>query len=193
MARPVLAALGALGAMAAAGMGGVGPGVPGTAAAEPLPSGRLSAVGGLRSGTGGLADELGLGYALGFEAGYHPMGPEQQLGWGASWSTMLSWYGDGSSRVADQLALVEMDVGLRLRAALGQRRRLVLHGGGGGALLRLNEPVTPNGDRAQVGPWGAAGVEFTLFGAIVGVSMRYGTIVSGSGTIGIELAIGRGV
>jgi hypothetical protein len=165
----------------------------GTAHAEPFPNGRLSAVGTSRWGTGGLADELGFGWGVGFEAGYYPMGPDQRLGWGVSWSTMLSFYGDGSSRVADQLALVEMDAGVRLRAALGARGRLVLFGGGGGALLRLNEPVTRNGDRSQVEPWGAAGLEFPVFGGVVGVSLRYGTIVDGSGTIGLELSYGRGV
>jgi hypothetical protein len=114
---------------------------------------------------GGLADELGFGYALGVEAGYQPMDPEQRIGWGASWATMLSYYGSGSARVADQLALVEMDLGLRLRVALGARRRLVLHGGGGGALLRLNEPVGREGGRSQVAPWGTVGVEFMMFGA----------------------------
>ena len=167
---------------------------PALTAADPLPPGRLSAVYGLRAGTGGLADELGFGHAVGFEAGYHPMQDDQRLGWGGSWSTMLSWYGDGSSRVATQLALVEMDLGLRLRVALGARRRLVLHGGGGGALLRLNEPVGREGGQSQVGPWGTVGFEFPgpLWGTIIGVSLRYGTIVDSSGTIGLQIAIGKG-
>jgi hypothetical protein len=164
----------------------------GAAAADPLPAGRLSVLGGARNGTGGLADELGLGYVLGFEAGYQPMGPTQRIGWGASWSTQFSWYGDGSARVANQLAMVEMDLGLRARAVMGARRRLVLHVGGGGALIRMNEPVVRDGDRNQVGPWGSAGVEFGLWSSIVGVSLRYGTIIDGSGTIGLQLAVGRG-
>ncbi len=163
-----------------------------SAAADPMPAGRLSVVGGVRSGTGGLADELGLGYVLGIEAGYQPMGPLQRLGWGASWSTLFSWYGDGSARVADQLAMVEIDLGLRGRVALGARRRLLLHVGGGGALLRLNEPVVRDGDRNQVGPWASAGVEFLLVGFVCGVSLRYGTVLDGSGTIGLQLALGRG-
>src|SRR5690349_1484536 len=118
---------------------------PGSSDAQP--AGRLSTVIALRAGTGGLAEELGFGCAFGLEGGYQPMGPEQRVGWGVSWSTMLSWYGDGSTRVADQLALVEMDAGLRLRVALGERRRLVLFGGGGGALLRVNEPLTRDGER----------------------------------------------
>lgn len=162
------------------------------AAPSELPTGRLSVITGPRAGTGGLADELGLGCVIGVEAGYQPMGPDQRLGWGASWSTLLSWYGDGSARVADQLAMVEMDLGLRVRAALGARRRLTLHGGGGGALLRLNEPVVRDGSRAEVGFWAAGGIEFSLRGTIVGVSLRYAPIVNGSGTIGLQLAIGRG-
>jgi len=166
--------------------------LPANATADPLPAGRLSVLAGARNGTGGLADELGLGYAIGFEAGYQPMGPTQRIGWGASWSTQFSWYGDGSARVADQLAMVEMDLGLRARVVMGARRRLVLHVGGGGALIRLNEPVVRDGDRDQVGPWGTAGVEFGAVGFIWGVSMRYATIIDGSGTIGLQLAVGRG-
>ncbi|MBE7448207.1 MAG: hypothetical protein HS111_04790 [Kofleriaceae bacterium] len=162
------------------------------AAAENLPPGRLSAVGGLRAGTGGLADDLGLGYVLGVEAGYHPMGPLQRLGWGVTWATLFSWYGDGSARVADQLSMVELDLGVRGRVVMGARRRLVVHLGAGGALLRVNEPVERDGSRALVGPWGTAGVEFAYAGLVWGVSLRYGTITDGSGTIGLQLALGRG-
>jgi len=157
-----------------------------------MPAGRLSVISGPRAGTGGLADELGLGCVVGLEAGYQPMGPTQRLGWGASWSTMLSWYGDGSARVADQLAMVEMDLGLRVRATLGARRLLTLHLGGGGALLRLNEPVVRDGSRAEAGLWGSTGVEFSAWHTIIGLSLRYGTIHDGSGTIGLQLAVGRG-
>ncbi|MBZ0233572.1 MAG: hypothetical protein K8M05_14700 [Deltaproteobacteria bacterium] len=165
---------------------------PAAAAAEDLPTGRLSVLAGARNGTGGLAEELGVGWMVGIEAGYQPMAPTQRIGWGATWSTQFSWYGDGSARVADQLAMVEMDLGLRARVVMGARRRLVLHVGGGGALLRLNEPVVRDGARDQVGPWGSAGVEFRLASFIWGVSMRYATIVDGSGTIGLHLAIGTG-
>lgn len=163
----------------------------GTAAAE-LPTGRLSALAGVRHGSGGLADELGFGYAFGVEAGYEPMGPTQRLGWGATWSTQFSRYGGGSARVQDQLKLVEIDLGLRARAVMGARRRLVLHVGGGGSLLRMNESVAVDRDRSQVGPWGSAGVEFRLVGVIWGVSMRYATIIDGSGTIGLQIAAGAG-
>jgi hypothetical protein len=101
--------------------------------------------------------------------------------------------GEGSARVSEQLAMVEMDLGPRLRVAVGERRRLVLFGGGGGSLIRLNEPVTSDSDRSQIGYWGAAGLEFTPFwGVVVGVSARYAPIVDGSGTIGLELAFGKG-
>lgn len=162
------------------------------AAADPLPAGRLSVLGGIRQGTGGLADDLGLGYGVGLEAGYQPMGPTQRVGWGASWSTQFSRYGKNSARVSDQLKMVEMDLGLRARVVMGARRRLVFHLGGGGALLRLNEPVVTGGDRSQVGPWGSAGLEFGAVGFIWGVSLRYATIFEGSGTIGLQLAVGRG-
>jgi hypothetical protein len=162
------------------------------AADDGLPTGRLSVLGSLRNGTGGLAEELGLGYGFGLEAGYQPMGPTQRVGWGASWSTQFSRYGAGSARVADQLKMVELDLGVRARVVMGARRRLVLHVGGGGALLRLNEPVVRDGKRNEIGPWGSAGVEFGAVGFIWGISLRYATIVDGSGTIGLQLAVGRG-
>jgi hypothetical protein len=162
------------------------------AADDGLPPGRLSVLGSLRHGTAGLAEELGFGYAFGLEAGYQPMAPTQRVGWGASWSTQFSRYGENSARVADQLKMVEMDLGLRARIVMGARRRLVVHVGGGGALLRLNEPVVVDGDRNQVGPWGSAGVEFSAWTMIWDISMRYATITDGDGTIGLQIAIGRG-
>lgn len=164
------------------------------AAAEPaFPDGRVSAVLSGRNGTGGLADELGRGWGFGFEAGYYPTVADRRVGWGLSWSTRFSWYGEGSARVQSQLAMVEMDLGPRIRVAFGERQRLVLFGGGGGSLIRLNEPVTSDTDRSQIGYWGAGGVEFpAIWGVIVGVSARYAPIVDGSGTIGLELAFGFG-
>ena len=168
---------------------------PAAAAAEPLPSGRIALAVGIKSGTGALAGSIGRGYAVGFEAGYAPMTRTQRVGWGASWSTTWSYYWSGSARVADEMKILEMDAGLRLRVALGARKRQVLFLGGGGALLRTNEPVFADGDRTKVGPWGGAGVEGRdpIFGAVViAVSVRYGLIRDGQGTLGVMLSVGSG-
>lgn len=166
-----------------------------TAAAEPLPYGRIAVVAGVKTGTGAIAGPIGLGRALGFEAGYAPMTRTQRIGWGLSWSTTWSSYGADSARVADEMKIVEMDAGVRLRVALGARKRQVLFLGGGGAVLRSNEPIFEGDDRTQVGPWGSAGVEGfdPKWGKVVlAVAVRYGHIRDGSGTLSLMLSIGAG-
>ena len=118
----------------------------------------------------------------------------QRVGWGASWSTTWSYYWAGSARIADQMKILELDAGLRVRVALGARKRQVLFLGGGGALLRSNEPVFADGDRTKVGPWGGAGVEgrAPYLGAVVAVTVRYGLIRDGQGTLGLMVSIGGG-
>jgi len=166
-------------------------------AAEPLPAGRLSLVGGGKTGTGRLANDIGMGYAFGFEAQYAPMGPTQRLGWGLSWSTVWSTFG-GGARVSGTLSMVEMDLGLRARVALGAQGNQVLWMGGGGALLRTNDPILDDDRRSHVGPFGAAGIEGRVrlpwlgWRAIWGVSARYGLIADGQGTLGLLLSLGAG-
>lgn len=179
---------------AAAVMAAVALAAPATAAAD-LPAGRIAIAGGVKSGTGRLASSIGLGYAIGFEAGYAPMERNQRVGIGGSWATTWSYYRGGSARVADEMRMLEMDLGVRIRVALGARKRQVMFFGGGGSLIRTNEPVFDDGDRTEYGPWGAAGIEGRdpVFGAVLtAVTMRYAVIRDGQGTLSVMLSIGGG-
>ena len=177
---------------------------PAAAAADRLPTGRVSVQVGAKASTGAFASRMGLGFAYGFEAAYQPLRADQRLGLGLSWATTWSTYGEGSARVAgcevlgitwslsNCLAMLEMMVGARVRVPLGVRRRQVLFLGGGVALIRVNEPPVQDGDRSYVGPWAAAGVESLLFGLQVGVEARYVLTSSDDGTIGFLLSVGSG-
>ena len=162
------------------------------AAADPMPTGRVSGQVGVKAATGGFASRLGLGSAFGLEAAYQPLRPDQSIGLGLSWFTTWSYYGAGSARVADSLAMLELGVGVRARVPLGVRRRQVLFLGGGLALIRTNEPPIEGGDRSYVGPWATAGVEGMLLGAQIGVEARYVVTATDDGTIGFLLSVGFG-
>ena len=185
------ARLAAVGALVAAS-GALAVGGAGTAAAEPMPRGRISGQVGLKAATGGFASRLGLGWAVGVEAAYQPLRADQSIGYGLSWSTTWSFYGDGSARVSDALAMLELGAGIRARVPLGVRRRQVLFLGGGAALIRANEPPLIGGDRSYVGPWATAGLEGVLFGFQLGLEARYVVIGTDDGTIGLLLSVGIG-
>jgi hypothetical protein len=162
------------------------------AAGDPLPTGRVSAVIGAKTGTGSLASSIGNGFALGFEACYAPLAPPQTIGFGVTWSTVWSYYGTGSARIADSLAMVELDLGVRLRLLVGTRRDTVVFLGGGANLVRTNEPLFDGGDRSSLGPWGSAGIEGARFGWVFAASLRFGAIENGQGTLGILFTVGKG-
>jgi hypothetical protein len=160
--------------------------------ADPMPTGRISGQAGLKAGTGGFASRMGLGAAVGVEAAYQPLRPDRSLGWGLSWSATWGYYGD-AARIAGSLWTLELLAGARVRVPLGVRRRQVLFLGGGGGLLRLNEPPVDGGERSYLGPWAAAGVEGLLFGELqVGLEARYVAAGADEGTIGLLLSFGFG-
>ncbi len=165
---------------------------PATATAEPLPAGRVSFVGGVRTGTGSLYSSIGTGAVLGFEAAYAPLRAPQTIGLGLTWSLLWSYYGSGSARIVDSMAMVEFDAGARIRMMPGPRRRTVLFVGGGAALIRTNEALFADGDRSYLGPWGAVGVETLAFGLVATASVRFGAIRDGQGTVGLMLSVGSG-
>ncbi|MEZ4403021.1 MAG: hypothetical protein R3B06_23565 [Kofleriaceae bacterium] len=165
---------------------------PRAATAEPLPTGRIGAVLGGKTGTGALSSRLGLGFAAGFEAGYAPLRPTQTIGLGVDWAITWTYFLSGSAPVSDKLRMVEFDLGARLRLVVGPRRTTVLFVGGGAQLARTNEPVFDVGTRSYVGPWGAAGVERSLLGAVVTGSLRFGVLANGQGTLGLMLGVGFG-
>lgn len=183
----------------------------GAAAADAQRTGRVSAQVGLKAATGGFAARLGLGWAIGFEAAYQPLRPDQSIGLGLSWSTTWAYYGADSARVADSLSMIELAAGVRARVPLGARRRPVLFLGGGLALTRANEPPALDGERSYVGPWAAAGIEDIVAGkdlwlppivdlvlrpvlgdAEFGLEVRYVVSSIDDGTIGLLLSISYG-
>lgn len=173
------------------------------ATAEPMPAGRVSLVSGVRTGTGSLYTSIGTGWVMGVEAGYAPLRAPQTIGLGLTWSLLWSSHGSGSARILDQLQMVELDVGARVRMMLGPRRRTVLFVGGGAALIRTNEALFADGDRSLFGPWGAVGIERMVFVSLRPVlpvsfetlmttSARFGAIRDGQGTAGLMLSFGFG-
>jgi hypothetical protein len=162
------------------------------AAGEPTPAGRVSGQVGLKAATGSFAARLGLGFALGFEAAYQPLRPDQSIGLGLSWSTTWSYYGSGSARIASSLSMLELAAGVRARVPLGVRRRQVLFLGGGAAIIRLNEPPVEDGQRDYLGPWAAGGVEGAFMGVQLGIEARYVVTRTDDGTLGVLLSVGFG-
>ena len=163
-----------------------------SARADDMPTGRISGQAGLQASTGAFAARLGAGWAFGFEAAYQPLRPDQSIGLALSWFTTWSYYGSGSARIADQLAMLQLGAGARVRVPLGVRRRQVLFLGGGVAMIRLNEPPVEDGDRSYLGPWATAGVEGMVGPVQLGVEARYVVTGSDDGTLGLLLSLGFG-
>lgn len=82
---------------------------------EPLPAGRLEAIVGVRTGTGSLYNSIGTGLVYGFEAAYSPLRAPQTVGLGLTWSLLWSRHWSDSARIVDELKMVELDVGVRVR------------------------------------------------------------------------------
>jgi hypothetical protein len=162
--------------------------------AEPLPSGSLGIMAGAAAGTGKYARSLGLGYyQFGAQAAWQPMTTEQRIGWSLKWSFMFgTMYNADSARIDPNLRTLQMDflAGLRIRPGQSRARYLALRGGV--ELLRSNEPIQPDDQRAFVGPVADAAVEQYLFGAVLfNVDVRYGLI--GSGPAEIALLFGASI
>lgn len=181
------------------------------AAAEPFHHGRITVHGGLEAGTGRYASRLGLGWAIGAEAAWEPMADDQAVGVGLSWSTTWSYYGAGSARISDQLGMLQLAAGARLRVPLGARRQPILGFGLGAALTRTNEAVVVDGDRSYLGPWASFGAQGLVLGrdlwlppyvgvvlrplldpARIDLEVRYVVASGNDGTIGLVLSLSYG-
>jgi hypothetical protein len=167
---------------------------PRPARAEPLPSGSLGILFGAGGGTGQYAKTLGIGYhQFGAQGAWQPMTTDQRIGWSVKWSFLFgTMYDAESARIDTRLRTLQMDflAGLRLRPGESRRRYLALRGGV--ELLRANEPIQPDGQRAFVGPVADAAIEQYAFGAVLfNVDVRYGLI--GSGPAEIALLVGASI
>ncbi len=156
------------------------------------PDGKLALVGGLRSGTGALGDAFGLGYLWGVEASWQPMKEGQRIGYAVHWDVLFGGFGADAQAITGGLDILEMNLGVRLRLA-PERGGRAIYLGGGGALLRSNEPLPPDDERSYYGGFGALGVEQLTGSLQISVELRYGLIGAGPGSISFMLGIGFGI
>jgi len=165
------------------------------ARADDLPPSRLSLLGALRHGTGEVSSSIGYGESIGLEASWQPMAVGQRLGWGVAWSLLWTWYGDQpAARITGSLDTLELDVALRVRFAPTPSPGRVLTVGIGGMLLRSNERLPPDDERAYLGPFGEIGYEHLAWGAVTAtIHVRLGPVGTGptiaSALLGIGVAL----
>jgi hypothetical protein len=165
------------------------------ARAEDLPPGRIAIVGGLRHGTGAVADDIGLGWSLGIEAAWQPMTVGQRLGYAVSWSLHWAWFGEQpAARITGSLDMIQLDAAFRVRLAPTPAPGRCLTLGFGGTLLRANERLPPDDDRSYLGPFGEIGYEHLAFGSFTAtLHVRLGPIATGptivTGLLGIGVAL----
>ncbi len=163
-----------------------------------LPAGKIGVIAGLRQGVGALGNDFSLGPLIGFQAGYHP-----RLLWfrdwsfGADWSILWGNFGaDDSSRVAGELNIREMSLGVRIRRLLaGEEEDIPRFAvfSAGVSLLRSNVPLPPDSAREYVGPYVGFGVEQYLQRKyLLSIEARYGIIGSGPGSFSFMVGFAFG-
>jgi hypothetical protein len=165
--------------------------VPAVAAAEPLPPGSIGLWGSLVSGTGADAGRLGQGFQWGGAAAWQPMNTNQRIGWSAKTSFAFGWMYNGSApSVGDKLLTLQMDfeVGLRIRPGVDPNRYVTLRGGI--ELLRANQVLPPDMERAFVGGVASIGFDQYAYGFLFSVDVRTSQI--GTGPTSIALMFGAG-
>ncbi len=163
------------------------------AVADTVPSGRISAIVGLRNGTGGLDDSFGLGVMYGVEAAWEPLRDEQKLGYVIHWNVLFGNFGSDPAAITGSLDILEMNLGARLRIAPKDPAR-TLFIGGGAALFRANAPLPPSNERSYVGGFAGFGVEQLAWSrALLTLEIRYGIIGPGPNSVSVLLGVGLGV
>lgn len=163
------------------------------AAADIVPSGRISALVGLRNGTRSLDDAYGLGVLYGVEAAWEPLRDTQKVGYVIHWNVLFGDFGADSAAITGSLSILEMNLGVRLRVAPRDPAR-TLFVGGGAALFRSNAPVAPLDERSYFGGFAGFGVEQLAFRrALVTLEIRYGIIGTGPNAVSVLLGVGLGV
>lgn len=166
----------------------------GVATAEPLPRYSIGTHGGGISGTGADATNLGFGWVAGAQAALQPIRTDRRFGYSFKWS--VQWgrmYGGEAARITDPLYLLQMDflVGGRFRPGDNPSRYLTLRAGG--TLLRTNQLIPPNMQRAFAG--GVATVGFDQYiwsaGFLVNVDVRFAVIGDGPATVGLMIGFSK--
>src|SRR5262245_51595074 len=164
------------------------------AAADAPPSGMIGPVVGVRSGIGAVGPEFNVGGLWGIEAGWQPIAATRRIGYAIRWRTLFSGYWSGdNSNIADELRVVEMDLGFygRFAPAAGKPRYIDL--GAGWSLLRSNVPLAPDARRSYQGPYIGFGLEqLVSASASVSIELRVGEL-TGPDTVSALLGVRFGV
>lgn len=162
------------------------------ARADVVPSGRLSAVGGIRTGTQALDDAFGLGVMYGIEAAWEPLPDGRRISYALHWNVLFGDFGADPAAITGELDVLEMALGLRLRLAPSDTTRSIFLGGGA-ALLRANAPLPPDDKRSYVGGFVGLGLEQLAWKrALLTFELRYG-LIGGPGSVSVLLGVGFGV
>ena len=153
---------------------------------DELPAGKWGLVGALRQNLGELGDSYGFGWLWGIEAGYQPTRLGQAFSFGLEWSALFGrFYASQASLADDPLMVVEMNLGLRVRTAVGEDAPRFLVGSAGATLLRTSVPVPPDQERLYIGGYAGFGLEQYIGNALVGLDARLGLL--GDGPMGLTL------
>jgi hypothetical protein len=167
---------------------------PAPAQAEALPSGSMGLVAGASAGTGADASRLGVGYIiypLSFQAAWQPMRTERRIGWTARWTTIFTSSGFASAAQVADLETMQMDLTLGLRVRPGANLRRYVTARAGAGLLRANQQIPPQMQRAFVGGVASVGLQQYLFGTriVLDFDLRYGLIGEGPSSIAFTAGI----
>jgi hypothetical protein len=160
--------------------------------ADPVPSGRISAVGGVRTGLQSLDDAFGLGVLYGVEAAWEPLPEGRRISYALHWNVLFGDFGSDPAAITGELDILEMGLGGRLRFAPADPSRSIFLGAGG-ALLRANAPLPPDDERSYLGGFAGLGLEQLAWKrALVTLELRYG-LFGGPGSLSVLLGVGFGV
>jgi hypothetical protein len=159
---------------------------------EELRSGSISYVAAVHRGTGTVANDIGFGGSpIGFQAAWHPMRPDQRLGWSASWTILWMRFGEQpAATVTDVLSMLEIDLTLRLRFAPSAMTHHYLTVGGGATMLRTSTRIPPDNRRDYLGPAFELGYEYLWDRVLVGVHLRLGPVFTGPSIASGLLSLG---
>lgn len=154
--------------------------------AEPLPPGSIGVSAGGIAGTGPDAKALGVGYLLGAHAAWQPSSTEKRLGYSFKLAALFgSMYTGEAARIHDPLRTLQLDamIGVRIRPGDSPSRYLTLRAGG--ALLRVDQQLPPDMNRAFAGAIASIGLDQHAFGFLFNIDLRYSMIGTRPGMIGL--------
>jgi len=160
---------------------------------DALPPAKLTALIAVVHGTGSVADDLGFGWAWGFEAAWQPARVDRAVAWALAADLMFLSFGDEPANLlAGSVDAVELALIARVRWAPTPVPGRFLTLGAGGSLWRASSPVPPDGRGDYNGPLAELGLE-QLFGKLaIELHARLGPIATGptviTGSLGVGMA-----